>query len=181
MNNSHKTAMSRKSPSFLAKLVLDMKDELNLDWTSLLLDWGCGRGDDVKYYNEQGLRACGWDPHYEPVIYVPKKTKFDIVTCAYVLNVIDHSDDRIDTLREAKRFLRRRGHILVCARSKSEIDYQAAKSKWRPMGDGYITKSGTFQVGLSNDDLAYALNFSGFEVLDTNVVSKTSWALGRKK
>ena len=181
MNNSHRTAISRNKPSFLAKLLTGMIEDKELQKPTLLLDWGCGRGDDVKYYNKQGVAALGWDPHYEHVIMAPKGTKFDIVTCAYVLNVIDNPEDRVDTLREAKKFLLRRGHILVCARSHSEIEYQASASKWRRKGDGYITKSGTFQVGLSNDDLAFALNFAGFEVIDTNMVSKTSWALGRKK
>jgi DNA phosphorothioation-associated putative methyltransferase len=173
--------MSRNKPSFLAKLLVGMIEDKELNKPELILDWGCGRGDDIRYYKEHGLAALGWDPHYESVIMASKGTKFDIVTCAYVLNVIDNPEDRVDTLREAKKFLRRRGHILVCARSHSEIEYQAATNKWKRMSDGYITGSGTFQVGLSNDDLAFALNFAGFEILDVKVVSKTSWALGRKK
>jgi DNA phosphorothioation-associated putative methyltransferase len=178
MNNSHKTAISRRGPSYLAKLAVGLIDELKVKY---VLDWGCGRGSDVEYYNEQGLRAFGWDPHYRPALQIPRKNKADLVTCAYVLNVIDTEDERIKTLRKAKKYLRRGGHILICARSAHEITKQAVDNRWRPMGDGYLTKSGTFQAGLSNYDLVQALRWAGFEVIDTNVLAGPSWALGRKK
>ena len=59
----HKTAIGRPALSLPAKLLF--QSGLVSDETSVL-DYGCGRGDDVKFLNELGVPAVGWDPHFAP-------------------------------------------------------------------------------------------------------------------
>ena len=33
---------------------------------STVLDYGCGRGEDVGLLQKNGLKAEGWDPHFRP-------------------------------------------------------------------------------------------------------------------
>lgn len=80
--NEHKTAIARRVPSAPMRW---------LDKTGLLvgkmLDYGSGRGYDSDHYG----MAC-YDPHYQPVM---PEGKFDTITCNYVLNVIESSEERM--------------------------------------------------------------------------------------
>ena len=57
----HRTAISRNALSLPAKVLF--QTGLVSDETSFL-DFGCGRGDDVKFLKELGIPAIGWDPHF---------------------------------------------------------------------------------------------------------------------
>ena len=59
----HKTAIGRPALSLPAKLLF--QSGLVTDETSVL-DYGCGRGDDVQFLKELGIPAVGWDPHFIP-------------------------------------------------------------------------------------------------------------------
>jgi DNA phosphorothioation-associated putative methyltransferase len=180
MNVSHRTAMARKAPSSLARTAMDLRPDLLFD---SILDWGCGRGYDVAYFNGEGVYSQGYDPHYAPEY---PRGIFDLVTCTYVLNVCKDYRDRIKCLKEAKKNLKRRGHILVCARSDKEINYLAGKGSWTQHGDGFLTKSGTFQCGLSLEGLISIMTDAGFKIVSPCRLADITyrdvvWALGRKK
>lgn len=53
------------------------------------LDYGCGRGDDAE-----ALGMSKYDPHYFPN-KEPLNQKYDLVTCNYVLNVVDPNGQEI--------------------------------------------------------------------------------------
>jgi hypothetical protein len=145
-----------------------------------ILDWGCGRGYDVAYYASEGIYSRGYDPHFSPDM---PSGKFDLVTCAYVLNVCKNYTGRLKTLKKAKTKLRRGGHMLVCVRSDKEIERCAVKSGWEPEGDGFVTKSGTFQCGLSAGELSFMMTMAGLNVIEHigSNYQEVVWALGRKK
>lgn len=50
------------------------------------LDYGCGRGDDVRFLQAMGFRSRGYDPYYFP--HTPKRAA-DVVTLLYVLSTVE--------------------------------------------------------------------------------------------
>ena len=92
----HKTAIGRPALSLPAKLLF--QSGLVTDETSVL-DYGCGRGDDVKFLKELGIPAVGWDPHFvtDPAHLV----QHDIVNLGFVLNVIEDPKERKTVLNDA--------------------------------------------------------------------------------
>lgn len=53
-----------------------------------ILDYGSGRGEDVRQLLSRGFKVKGYDPYYKPERPVGK---FSVVLCTYVLNVLDPS------------------------------------------------------------------------------------------
>ncbi len=100
--NSHKTAISRKSPSVPMRQ-LDKKNLLVGD----LLDYGCGRGFDADHFDMDK-----YDPHYSP----EKPTKvYDTITCNYVFNVID-ADKESELIQEISQLLNKGGTAYITVR-----------------------------------------------------------------
>jgi DNA phosphorothioation-associated putative methyltransferase len=99
-----------------------------------ILDYGCGRGEDVGLLQKNGLKAEGWDPHFRPnAALVPA----DIVNLGYVLNVIENPRERVETLRKAYALARRA--LVVAVRVDQSLD------KGIPFQDGLLTSRGAFQ------------------------------------
>lgn len=94
------------------------------------LDYGCGRGGDVKAARALGIRAEGYDPHYRPQPPNPA----DVVNLAFVLNVIEDPIERGKTLQAAHALA---GEVLAVGFISSASGAAA--------GDGVITSKGTFQ------------------------------------
>ena len=92
----HRTAISRGSLSLPAKLLFT-SGVANEDDT--YLDYGCGRGDDIKFLNELGIPAKGWDPYFNPDEDL--LTKSDVFNLGFVLNVIETPEERIEVLKKA--------------------------------------------------------------------------------
>lgn len=83
--NAHKTAIKRGKASAPFKRILSKGF---IPKGTRVLDYGCGRGDDVKH-----LRGCeGYDPHWRKSLPIGK---FDVVTCTYVLNVLSEGDSML--------------------------------------------------------------------------------------
>lgn len=82
---SYKTAISRKTISAPLKYLLS-KNLINKNQT--ILDYGCGRGKDVQWLNENGYNVRGFDPHWNPDKDALNQ-KYDVILCTYVLNVVD--------------------------------------------------------------------------------------------
>ena len=97
-----------------------------------VLDYGCGRGDNVRFMVEQGINAVGYDPYYFPDT---EKTESDVVALCYVLGVIESPAERDRTLSEAWSLAKK--SLLVAT--------QVQKSRGDVVhGDGYITRWATF-------------------------------------
>src|SRR5687767_11690331 len=80
-----------------------LRDEV-IGTTSSLLDYGCGRGQDVARLSQMGLKANGWDPFYAPETPL---VAHDVVLLNYVLNVIEDTAERRETLEKAWRLATR--------------------------------------------------------------------------
>lgn len=101
-----------------------------------VLDYGCGRGGDVKRLQQLGYTAVGWDPVFEPE---QPLAAADIVNLGYVVNVIESPEERAQTLQRAWDLTR---SVLVVA---ARVDWEARGFASKPAADGIVTARGTFQ------------------------------------
>ena len=69
---------------------------LNDDYS--VLDYGCGKGDDVRELEAHGIDVTGWDPVHRPN---EEYSNRDIVNLGFVLNVIEDRQERTETLINA--------------------------------------------------------------------------------
>jgi len=133
---SYKTAIARSKLSLPAQLFKPFLE-------GGVLDFGCGRGTDATF-----LGATPYDPHYFPG--KPAKGSFDTVMVIYVLNVVQNSQEVLD---QAKEYVKPGGLLMVACRSISEINRLAEDKNWRSASGGWVTRSGTFQRGISNAEI----------------------------
>lgn len=129
----HKTAISRNSLS-IPMFLLAQKGFL--DGTYSILDYGCGRGDDIRELEAHGINAIGWDPAYCPDTDLKE---CDIVNLGFVINVIEDKEERTDCLKKAYSLANKM--LLVSAMLGNESIYQ----RFKPYKDGVITSKNTFQ------------------------------------
>ncbi|MFI5955386.1 DNA phosphorothioation-associated putative methyltransferase [Cryptosporangium sp. NPDC051539] len=127
-----RTAISRDRLSVPARRAVDHG---LIDATCSVLDYGCGRGDDLAHFQELGIRATGWDPHYRPQ---PPPAHADVVLLTYVLNTIDDLDERRHTLQAALRLARR------CLVVSTRLRWDEVTGD--DHADGVITSRNTFQA-----------------------------------
>lgn len=100
-----------------------------------VMDYGCGRGGDVRMLASIGVDAVGWDPaHASDGIIRPS----DVVNLGYVVNVIEDERERRRTIREAFELARR--VLIVSARLQDEAPLEGRRHR-----DGIVTRIGTFQ------------------------------------
>jgi len=90
--------------------------------------------------------ASGWDPAHSPG--VAKRTA-DVVNLGYVVNVIEHPDERAQVLQEAWQLARR---LLVVA---ARLDWDIKSSQAVSFADGVITSRGTFQKFFTQEELQH--------------------------
>jgi DNA phosphorothioation-associated putative methyltransferase len=133
----HRTAIARSKLS--APMQVLAKWGLLQDAT--VLDYGCGRGDDVRALVHAGIPAVGWDPHYAPE--APRQPA-DIVNLGFVLNVIEDPSARRLALEEA---------YSLAGRLLSVAVMLEGKGTGRAHGDGVVTKRATFQKYFSQAEL----------------------------
>ena len=84
-----------------------------------VLDFGCGRGQDVERLAKNGVNIQGYDPHHQPDM---PRGKFNTITCNYVLNVIDEHE-RLTVLVHIRSLLRKNGTAYITVRRDIEADY----------------------------------------------------------
>lgn len=100
-----------------------------------VFDYGCGRGDDLRGLQENGIQALGWDPHYAPDC---EKQISNIVNLGFVINVIENINDRIEALQGAYSLAQ---ELLVVSVMLANQNV----TKGKPFNDGVLTSRGTFQ------------------------------------
>ncbi len=101
-----------------------------------VLDYGSGRGHDVRRLRHAGIDATGWDPYYSDT---PTRGPADVVLLLYVLNVIEDAQEREQTLRSAWDLAKR--SLVVSAR----LTWESRKVTGLEHEDGIVTRRGTFQ------------------------------------
>ena len=99
-----------------------------------VFDYGCGKGEDVKYLRSTGIDASGWDPHYQPDT---PPVEADVVNLGYVLNVIEDRAEREATLLKAYSLAR---SVLVVA-----VRVDRTLENGTEFSDGLLTSRGSFQ------------------------------------
>jgi ATP adenylyltransferase len=107
MNKPYLTAIKRNKPSAPVKW-LESKGYVDRH-KHFTLDFGCGRGDDVKH-----LSAQGYDPYWAPDTD-PLQHKYDVVLCTYVLNVLPPRE-RKQVVEQIKSLLNDQGKAYVTVR-----------------------------------------------------------------
>jgi DNA phosphorothioation-associated putative methyltransferase len=138
----HKTATSRTALS--RPLAIALADQL-IDSSLSVFDYGCGRGDDVRNLASLGYETGGWDPSHRPD---GERREADIVNLGYVVNVIERPEERARTLKSAWSLASRL--LIVSAR----LTWDARDLAGRPMSDGLLTRTGTFQKFYDQTELA---------------------------
>ncbi|MFF9429405.1 DNA phosphorothioation-associated putative methyltransferase [Streptomyces sp. NPDC014746] len=101
-----------------------------------ILDYGCGRGDDVSSLQRLDCQITGWDPYYRPE---SKLEQADVVLLTYVLNVIEDPTERRNTLMQAWQLA---NTVLIAS---ARLTWEKSKVRGHEFGDGLITSRQTFQ------------------------------------
>ena len=128
----HRTAISRSKLSRPLRLAAEAG---LLDSGTTVMDYGCGRGDDVRHLAAAGYDAVGWDPVHRPS---GEQRASDVVNLGYVVNVIERPSERVEALRAAWKLASRA--LVVSALVTVDTRTMAV-----PYGDGVVTSRGTFQ------------------------------------
>jgi hypothetical protein len=134
-----RTALTRHTLSMPARLLLQYALTGNG-----FMDYGCGRGDDVRILRAAGVDAHGWDPHFAPLA---PKVEAGAVNLGFVLNVIEDVEARSEALLGAWALTTGVLSISVICGSG------AALVRPKRYSDGVLTNRGTFQRFYSADEL----------------------------
>ncbi|MEH2081185.1 MAG: DNA phosphorothioation-associated putative methyltransferase [Nostoc sp.] len=150
----HRAAIARTDISRPVRLAIEWAI-LNPDTT--FFDYGCGYGGDVEQVKNLGYTSAGWDPYYYPDV---PRTSADVVNLGYVLNVIEDSEERRQSLCQAweltSKVLIVAAQILINAPSKTQLAYN----------DGIVTRRNTFQKYYQQEELKTYID----EVLNVDAV-----------
>jgi DNA phosphorothioation-associated putative methyltransferase len=137
----HKTAIRRGDYSRPVKCLL--RDNLVKPGVSFF-DYGCGRGEDLELLVADGVQCSGWDPAYRPD---SPRTEADVVNLGYVINVIEDTQERAETVKAAwtlcRQVLAVSAQVMVAGRGKHPVEF----------GDGVLTGRNTFQKFFEQDEL----------------------------
>lgn len=120
-----------------------------------ILDFGCGRGFDVSTLKGQGYTIEGYDkfqPLWDDKEVIHYTRKYDLITCNYVMNVVEEESERWYLLETMKGLSNR---IILSVRA----DKKAIRENWKKYNDGYITSSGTFQKFYDLQELERELGY----------------------
>ena len=137
----HRTAIDRNQLSAPMQ-VLARHNYLNGEFT--VLDYGCGKGDDLRELEAHGIDISGWDPVHFPD---GELINSDIVNLGFVLNVIEEREERNETLRRAWGYTEKLLIVSVMIAGESVI------RQFTPYKDGVITSRKTFQKYYSQSEI----------------------------
>ncbi|MGW0660103.1 DNA phosphorothioation-associated putative methyltransferase [Streptodolium elevatio] len=140
-SDRRRTAIGRSTLSVPARQALTDR-QLTPDRT--VLDYGCGRGGDVRSLERFDCRITGWDPYYSPEAPLAPS---DVVLLTYVLNVIEDAAERRQTLKQAWELATT--VLIVSAR----LTWEKSKVRGQEFGDGLLTGRKTFQHLFGSSEL----------------------------
>ena len=142
LRNRARTAIGR--PDLSRPFKCAMGDGL-IEPGSRILDYGCGRGDDLRRLSALGYDANGWDPVHRAN---GVRDRSPVVNLGYVVNVIEDAGERREALRQAWALTD--GVLLVSARLS--LDGRGMRN-CRQYRDGCLTSRGTFQKFFEQQEL----------------------------
>ena len=143
----HRTAISRNALSLPAKILFTGGIANEND---SYLDYGCGRGDDIKFLRELGVPASGWDPHFR--LKKQLLVNSDVVNLGFVLNVIEDPEEENRVLKKAFKLAKKCLCVAVMLHS------QNSATNALPFKDGHITSINTFQKFYDQQELENLLS-----------------------
>lgn len=138
----HKTAMVRSALS--RPMGLALADGI-IEREATVFDYGCGRGGDIRHLQGLGFSASGWDPSHRPNA---EMVSSNVVNLGYVINVIEDPIERAQVLKSAWNLTRK---VLVVS---ARLSWEARELVGRRVGDGILTRMGTFQKFYDQSELA---------------------------
>jgi len=107
----HLTAVRRNKQSMPLRVA--MENGFLGDRRASVLDYGCGRGDDIEYLTQAGYkRVTGYDPYFRLDDQESLK-KASYTLLVYVLCVIEDKDERRFVLRRAWSLTKKRMLVAV--------------------------------------------------------------------
>ena len=109
-----------------------------------VLDYGCGRGGDLRTLGGLGFDVRGWDPVHRPD---GEQRASELVNLGYVVNVIEDPAERVETLKSAWKLAKRA--LVVAART----DFQQQAEHAEDHGDGVLSSRQTFQKFYAQHEL----------------------------
>ncbi len=130
---------------------------------SRVLDWGCGRGDDIDALKDLGYEVTGYDPHY--FNRMPRGRNYRYAQAVYVLNVIEAERDRRRVIERVRERVKAGAYVMFAVRSDANVREAARLGDWVRDGDGFRTSSGTFQKGFTQAELSELLLSEGLTVI----------------
>jgi len=110
------TAVVRKKPSLPCRIL--NKHSLLI---GKMLDYGCGRCFDAKYY---GMDA--FDPNWNIYNYINKPSTYDTIVCNYVLNVVTPLEEEV-IIDHIYMLLKTRGNAYFTVRRDLKRDAQKGR------------------------------------------------------
>ena len=137
----HKTAIDRNQLSAPMQL---LARHGYLSGDTSILDYGCGKGDDLTELEAHGIDCIGWDPAHRPDTDLINS---DIVNLGFVLNVIEDRTERDLTLQRAWEYADKLLIVSVMVAGESHI------RQFQPYKDGIITTINTFQKYYSQPEI----------------------------
>jgi len=146
-----------------------------------ILDYGCGKGRNIKYLQENGIIADGCDipeqieisgKYYAPLeIQGSKittsekvKKKYDYVLNSHVLNVIESDEIKNYVVKDINSKLNMNGKLYLEVRTEKDVAGAKSKEKY---GDGWKIKCKggfTYQEGITKEKMEYLLTSNGFKI-----------------
>ncbi|MFJ5121564.1 DNA phosphorothioation-associated putative methyltransferase [Kitasatospora sp. NPDC088548] len=135
------TAIGRTALSVPARQAVT---DLQITSATSVLDYGCGRGGDVRGLERMEVSVAGWDPFYQPDGRVEPA---EVVLLTYVLNIIEDPSERCATLRQAWDLA---GSLLVVS---TRLTWERTKVRGDEYADGLLTSRNTFQHLFSPGEL----------------------------
>ncbi len=138
----HKTAIARDQLSTPMQM---LARHGFLDGEHSILDYGCGRGDDIAILKQAEMPVRGWDPHYAPDTDLSNPA--DVVNLGFVINVIEDPTERVEALKKAFALCRQCLCVAVMIAGKVNLEGM------QPYGDGHVSKRGTFQKYFTQAEL----------------------------
>lgn len=153
MNRSGLTAIARRGPS------APLRWAWECGWIEPpVLDWGCGRGGDVRWLQGRDVEAWGYDPNYrpEPVPSAQGCAHIRTVLAIYVLHILT-PDERQKLLRQVANVTPAAARVVVAVREAEHVRGEAELRRWVACADGWRSRRGIFQCGYTVEELADAV------------------------
>jgi SAM-dependent methyltransferase len=94
-----------------------------------ILDFGCGRGMDMKYLKSQNRDIDGYDPNFRPDKKYARST-YDTIVCFYVLNVVDEKTE-VKVLQEIRKVLKKGGVAYAAVRRDLPPEGRQGRGCWQ--------------------------------------------------